>query len=70
MKPSRLNALKNADICVLNQKNASINRDDLQEKLQLINPAIALFSFNLLDHSGGNNHDFDRFLRCVGERLN
>ena len=69
MKPSRLNALKNADICVLNQREGSFTLDALQEKLQLINPSLALFSFNLLDQSGTKNNEYDRFLRCVQDRL-
>ena len=70
MKPSRLNALENADICVLNQRDGSIPRDALQEKLKAINPSIALFSFNLLERAARNKSEFDGFLKLVGERLN
>ncbi len=71
MKPSRIHALKSADICVLNQRDGSIARDELQSKLEHINPSIALFSFSLLERPGAaNNNEFDRFLKFVGERLN
>jgi hypothetical protein len=70
MKPSRLHALENADICVLNQMEGSSTRDILQSKLELINPSIALFAFNLLEQPGANNNEFDRFLKFVGEKLN
>lgn len=69
MKPSRLYALENADICVLNQMEGSSTRDILHSNLELINPSIALFSFNLLEQTGSINNEFDRFLKFVGERL-
>ena len=69
MKPSRTNALKKADLCVLNERSGAITRDALYEKLKLINPSIALFSFNLLEQTGTNHREFNRFLRCVDERL-
>ena len=70
MKPSRIHALENADICVLNQRDGSITRDALQPKLEAINPSIALFSFSLLEGADTNTPECDGFLKFVGERLN
>ena len=70
MKPSRIHALENADICVLNQREGSISCDALKPKLDTINPSIALFSFSLLEGAAANSHDFNGFLKYVGERLN
>ena len=70
MKPSRIHALQNADICVLNQRDGSITRDALQPKLEAINPSIALFSFSLLEGATTNTPACEAFLKFVGERLN
>ena len=46
MKPSRISALKKADICVINKKNGCIVSDETLKKIKSISPEIEFFNFD------------------------
>ena len=60
MKPSRIRALKKADICVINQKNGSAFNDVMLEKIKSINPKIKILSFDFLSADHKDNEDIKK----------
>jgi len=69
MKPSRISALKKADVCIFNQRNgSSISRETLQ-KVKLINPKMKIFSFDLLSANNRVNEDFKQLMEYIKENL-
>ena len=65
MKPSRITALKKADLCVLNVRNSDNDQNVLREKIIKVNPSIKLFSFNLIDKTLRTGIEFKRFIDFV-----
>lgn len=60
MKPSRISALKKADICVINQKKGSSFNDTIPETIKSINSKINILSFDLLSADQTNNEDIKK----------
>ena len=60
MKPSRIRALKKADICVVNQKKGSAFDDATLTKIKSINRKIDILSFNFLNADHKNNEDIKK----------
>ena len=60
MKPSRIRALKKADICVINQKNGSAFNDVMLDKIKSINPKIKMLSFDFLSVDHKDNEDIKK----------
>ena len=60
MKPSRVKALKKADICVINQKNGSAFNDAMLENIKSINPMIKILSFDFLSANHKDNEDIKK----------
>ena len=60
MKPSRIRALKKADICVVNQKKGSACNDATLTKIKSINRKINILSFNFLTADHTNNEDIKK----------
>ena len=69
MKPSRIKALKKADLCVINLWNNSVKLDALREKIKQFNPSIHLFSLNLIDKTCPPSTEFKRFIAHVQRSL-
>ena len=69
MKPSRINALKKADVCVINQKNgAPLNKSTFQE-VKKINPEMKIFHFDLLPPHRKENGSVTQLTEYIRERL-
>ncbi|MCK5187969.1 MAG: hypothetical protein KAR43_12635 [Deltaproteobacteria bacterium] len=60
MKPSRIRALKKADICVINQKNGCTVSDETLKKIKFISPEIKIHSFDLLSANLKDNEDIKK----------
>ena len=60
MKPSRIRALKKADICVVNQKKGSAFNDATLTKIKSINLKVNILSFNFLTADHKNNEDIKK----------
>ena len=60
MKPSRIRALKKADICVINQKNGPAFNDLMLDKIKSINPKIKMLSFDFLSVDHKDNEDIKK----------
>jgi len=69
MKPSRISALKKADVCIVNQRSGStISRETLQ-KVKSINPKMKIFSFDLLSANSRKNEDFEQLMKYIKKHL-
>ena len=65
MKPSRISALKKADVCVVNQRDGtSISRETLQ-KVKSINPKMKIFSFDLFSANRRENEDVKNIIKYL-----
>lgn len=69
MKPSRVHALKKADVCVINRMLGVNPGDDLMQQVMDFNPRLTFFSLNLLDPADTYNDDYDRLLELLRERI-
>lgn len=60
MKPSRISALKKADICVINQMNGCTVSDETLKKIKSISPEIKIHSFDFLSANLKDNEDIKK----------
>lgn len=65
MKPSRISALKKADVCIVNQRNGSTISREIIQKAKSINPKIRIFSFDLFSPNSRENEDFKNLIRYL-----
>lgn len=68
MKPSRVHALKNADIAVINQVQGLGPDRDLLKRIEDFNPRLTLLRLNLLD-PGRAGDDYNRLLSLLKQRI-
>jgi molybdopterin-guanine dinucleotide biosynthesis protein len=68
MKPSRVHALKNADIAVINQVQGLGPDRDLLKRIEEFNPQLTLLRLNLLD-PGKAGDDYNRLLSLLKQRI-
>lgn len=68
MKPSRVHALKNADIAVINQVQGLGPDRDLLKRIEEFNPRLTLLRLNLLD-PGRAGDDYNRLLSLLKQRI-
>jgi hypothetical protein len=68
MKPSRVHALKNADIAVINQVQGLSPDRDLLKRIEDFNPRLTLLRLNLLD-PGRDGDDYNRLLSLLKQRI-
>ena len=68
MKPSRVHALKNADIAVINQVQGLGPDRDLLKRIEDFNPRLTLLRINLLD-PGRAGDDYNRLLSLLKQRI-
>ena len=68
MKPSRVQALQKADVCVINQINNKIPSREILESISRQNPGLSILAINLLDPLSTSGHDYDRLLTLLKER--
>jgi molybdopterin-guanine dinucleotide biosynthesis protein len=68
MKPSRVHALKNADIAVINQVQGLVPDRDLLKRIEEFNPRLTLLRLNLLD-PGKAGDDYNRLLSLLKQRI-
>ena len=68
MKPSRVHALKNADIAVINQVQGMGYDRDLLKRIEAFNPRLTLLRLNLLD-PGRPGDDYNRLLSLLKQRI-
>ena len=57
MKPSRVSALKKADVCIVNQRNGAVISKDTLQDLNKLNPKMKIFNFDLFAVKKKNNKD-------------
>ena len=69
MKPSRISALKKADVCIVNQRNGSTISGETLQKVKSINPKMKIFSFNLFSANCRENEDFEQLIKYIKEHL-
>lgn len=68
MKPSRVHALKNSDIAVINQVQGMGPDRDLLKRIEDFNPRLTLLRLNLLD-PGRPGDDYNRLLSLLKQRI-
>jgi molybdopterin-guanine dinucleotide biosynthesis protein len=68
MKPSRVHALKNADIAVINQVQGLGPDRDLLKRIEEFNPRLTLLRLNLLD-PGRAGDDYNRLHSLLKQRI-
>ncbi len=69
MKPSRMQALQKADVCVINRPDPPDSARDLALRLQDVNPAMTILTIDLLDPNGPTRDDYTRLLSLLKGRL-
>jgi molybdopterin-guanine dinucleotide biosynthesis protein len=69
MKPSRVHALKKADVCVINQFRGTVSSPELSQRVHAFNPHVMFLSLNLLDPAASDGNDYNRLLTLLSERI-
>lgn len=65
MKPSRIIALKKADICVINQKNGYTVKEETLKKVTSLNSKIKIVSLNLAFVGNENSEELNVFKKYL-----
>ena len=68
MKPSRLHAIKNADLAVINQINGMDPDRELVQGIEAFNPRLTILRLNLLN-PGMPGDDYNRLLSLLKQRV-
>jgi len=63
MKPSRISALKKADISVINRKNGRAVSEETLQMMKSINPKMKIISFDLISVNSKENQDFKNLIK-------
>jgi Ni2+-binding GTPase involved in maturation of urease and hydrogenase len=69
MKPSRINALKKADLCIINQKNGAPVKEEALENIRSLNPKLHYFSLDLASPLASKSEDVHALEHYLKEML-
>jgi molybdopterin-guanine dinucleotide biosynthesis protein len=68
MKPSRINALKKADVCIINQKNSSTVGEDTLQKIKSLNPKMKVLSLDLFSANNKKDENHKKLIEYLKKR--